>query len=308
MCRSILAACFSMKLDEQRNTPAPPVDFAAHVQVALETAREGIVLLQNDGILPIGPGVRNVLVTGPYVETLAMGLGAAKVIGFDTVTMLDALKAEFGDRVTFVARPTAEELRAADVVLCNVGTCDSEGYDRPFALPDDQEQAVRACVDNNPNTVVIVTSGSGVRMTDWAPRARAVLYAWYGGQIGNVALAEILVGKTNPSGKLPITIEREFSDSPGDGYLPPGESLYVGFRDEEEKTRAVWDLRYEEGVFVGYRWYDEKGRAPLYPFGHGLSYTRFEYAGLEVTPEVVAGGAPVTVSFTVTNTGAVAGD
>ncbi len=308
MCASILAACFSMRLEVPYDPSSIAVDFAAHEQVALQTAREGIVLLKNqDGILPIGKDAGTILLTGPYVEQIAMGGGSAKVKGFNNRTMLDTVTAQFGPRVDFVAEPTDAQLRSAGVVLCNVGTTDSEGWDRPFALPAEQEGLVRRCVALNPCTVVIVTSGSGVRMTDWSEGAAAILYAWYGGQIGNLALAEILAGDSNPSGKLPISIEKEFADSPGCGYLPAGEELYVGFRDEEEKARAVWDLPYKEGVFVGYRWYEQRKIEPLFPFGHGLSFTQFAYTDLAVTPATVAAGGSVTVTFTVTNTGTCAG-
>ena len=139
--------------------------------------------------MPLKPEAKNILLTGPYVEKIAMGGGSAKVLGFNNRTILDALTAEFGDRINHVESPTEDQSKQADVVLCNVGTSDSEGSDRAFALPEEQEQSVRRCVKNNPNTVVIVTSGSGIRMTDWNGQAAAILYAWYGGQIGNVALA-----------------------------------------------------------------------------------------------------------------------
>ena len=113
-------------------------------------------------------------------------------------------------------------------------------------------------MENNPNTVVIVTSGSGIKMTDWNDKARAIIYAWYGGQIGNKALAEIIAGKTNPSGKLPITIEKDFKDSPGYGYIPEGESLYTGWGNGKEKEHPIFDINYTEGIFIGYRWYERK--------------------------------------------------
>ncbi len=119
-------------------------------------------------------------------------------------------------------------------------------------------------------------------MTNWSDNAKAILFAWYGGQSGNKALAEIISGKTNPSGKLPISIEKDFKDSPGYGYIPSGEELYTGWNDKEEKRHEIYDIKYEEGIFVGYRWYENKNIEPLYPFGFGLSYTTFEYSDLEV--------------------------
>jgi beta-glucosidase len=180
---------------------------------------------------------------------------------------------------------------------------DSEGYDRPFELPEDQENRAAECVRNNPNTVVIVNSGSGIRMTDRSSRARAILYAWYGGQTGNQALAEIISGEVNPSGKLPITIEKEFKDSPGYGYMPEGETFYTGWNADGERAHPVYDVRYREGVFVGYRWYEARHIEPLFPFGHGLTYTSFEYSDITLSGDKVTDHGTVLVSFTVKNTG-----
>jgi beta-glucosidase len=309
MAGSILRTYFAMGLGERVKDPSYEARFGDHAQVALQAAREGIVLLKNDwNILPIWSTVKKILLTGNYVEKLAMGGGSATVKGYNNRLMLDELRAEFGERLTYVKDPSIEQLKGADVVLCNVGTDDSEGWDRPFALPEDQEKKVRECVDNNTQTVVIVTSGSGIRMTDWSDKARAILYVWYGGQEGNKALAEILSGKANPSGKLPITIEREFRDSPGYGYIPAGEALYTGWGDRKESDHPVYDIHYSEGIFVGYRWYEHKNIKPSYPFGHGLSYTTFGYNDLLVSGDRFTEKDTLTVSFTVKNLGKVQGE
>jgi beta-glucosidase len=140
-------------------------------------------------------------------------------------------------------------------------------------------------------------------MTDWNDKAGAIIYAWYGGQTGNKALAEIIAGTTNPSGRLPMTIEREFKDSPGHGYLPEGEKLYSGWNDTEEKAHPVYDVHYNEGIFVGYRWYEHKDVQPLYPFGHGLSYTAFDYSGIATSKGKFSEDDVITVSCTVKNAG-----
>jgi beta-glucosidase len=308
MVKSILRTYFAMKLNELKPHPELYDKFPDHEKIALQTSREGIVLLKNDGgILPIKKDVKNILLTGDYVEKIAEGGGAATVKGYDNRVMLDELKKVFGDRLSYVKEPTPEQIKSADVVLCNIGTEDSEGWDRPFNLQQDQEKKVTNCVDNNPNTIVIVSSGSGIRMTDWNDEAKAVIYAWYPGQIGNTALAEIISGKTNPSGKLPITIEKEFKDSPAYGYIPEGEKLYTDWDSKGEKSRKVYDINYKEGIFVGYRWYEHKKIEPLYPFGYGLSYTTFEYSDLKVSPERFNENDEVTVSFNIKNTGNVEG-
>jgi beta-glucosidase len=304
MAKSILRTCFIMKFDNRGKYVFDNTMYENHESVALQTAREGIVLLKNEkNILPLQKEAKTILLTGEYVEKIAMGGGSAAVKGFNNRSMLDELKKEFGNKITYVKNPSFEQIKSADVVLCDIGTEDSEGWDRSFALPEDQEKKVEDCVNNNPNTVVIVTSGSGIRMTDWNDKAGAILYAWYGGQIGNKALSEIIAGKTNPSGKLPITIEKEFKDSPGYGYIPEGETLYQGWDDKEEKAHPVYDIHYNEGIFVGYRWYEKKNIEPLYPFGFGLSYTSFEYSDLAVRMNLFLEQGTVKVSLTVRNVG-----
>jgi beta-glucosidase len=308
MAKSILRTHFAMKLNNRRKDKSTVVNFENHELIALQTAREGIILLKNDNnILPLKKDIKNILLTGDYVEELARGGGSAAVEGYNNRLMLDELRKEFGEKINYIKNPYPDQIKSADIVLCNIGTSDSEGWDRPFALPAEQEKKVLDCVNNNPHTIVIVTSGSGIRMTDWNNKAEAIVYAWYGGQIGNQALAEIISGKTNPSGKLPITIEREFTDSPGYGYLPDNEQLYSGWHGEEEKTHQVYDIIYKEGIFVGYRWYEHQKITPLYPFGHGLSYTTFEYDNLHVSPEIFKAGDTVNVTFTVKNTGPIRG-
>src|SRR5690606_11457837 len=148
-----------------------------------------------------------------------------------------------------------------------------------------------------------VNAGSGIRMTDWYEKAAAIVFCWYNGQNGHIAVAEILSGQVNPSGKLPITLEREFSDGPGADYVPPGETLYYGANVEWDKLKPVYDVHYREGVFVGYRWYEQKQIKPLYAFGFGLSYTHFDYGSLMVRQSRVQAGEPVELSFTLHNDG-----
>lgn len=269
--------------------------------------REGIVLLENrNNILPITKNVKRILLTGSYVKEIIGGEGAAKVEGYNNITMLQAIENEFGSRVRFVKVPTKNEIKLADVILCNIGTKDSEGWDRPFTLPKDQEGKVKFCIENNPNTVVIITRGSGIKMTDWNDKAASILYCWYAGQIGNVAIAEVLSGKINPSGKMPITIEKDFKDFPGYGYTN-GEDLYEGWNGEGEKAHPVYDINYDEGVLIGYRWYEDKDIEPLYPFEHSLSYTSFEYGDVTVSKERFNENDEIEVAVRIKNTGGVAG-
>lgn len=308
MVLSILTTLKAMELFDFEAEPEREVDFPKHEAVALQTAREGTVLLRNEGgILPLKAADGEILVLGDFLEKKALGGGAATVVGYDNVQLLDALSQEFGDAVRFLKGPTDEEIRAAKQIVLSVATLDSEGCDRRFALKADDELWVKRVLNLNTNVVVLVQSGSGIRMTDWYEQAAAIVYCYYNGQNGHTAVAEILSGKTNPSGKLPFTIEREFSDGPGTGYVPDGEVLYNGWNDEWEAARAVYDVEYEEGVFVGYRWYDAKGIEPLYPFGFGLSYAKFEYVDLAVSSDTISAGEGVSVSVSVKNVGLVEG-
>ena len=309
MAKSIIRTCIAMGLYDRPVQDAFFADkFPEHEQTALQTARESIVLLKNQGVLPLPKnGSGPMLLTGLYVENLARGLGSAEVVGYNQVTLLQALRETYGTRLNYVKDPTDEQLKAASVVLLSTGTTDSEGWDKPFALPEAEEKRVARATSLNPHTVVIVNAGGGIRLTAWNEPAAAILYAWYPGQNGNRALAEILSGETNPSGKLPITIEKRFEDSPGYGYLPGGEKLYSGWDEDNNMAHRINNIVYQEGVFVGYRWYESKKIEPLYAFGHGLSYTTFEYKDLRLTPDVLVGDGRVSVEFTVTNTGSVAG-
>ena len=300
MVTSIMTACIAMGFyDRDQKDESFTGRDREHEAVALRAAREGIVLLKNDNrALPL-KGTDNILAFGDYMDSLPYGGGAATVEGYDNLLLGDALKNEFGGRIKVAAEPDDEEIRSADAVILSIGTFDSEGWDKSFYLPADKTEFIKKVCSLNPNTVVVVNTGSGIGMDSWNGLAAAVVYAWYPGQIGNLALAEILSGKTNPSGKLPITIEKRFEDSPAAGYLPEGEELYFDW-PENELEHPVFDIDYKEDIFVGYRWYETKGIEPLYPFGHGLSYSTFTYSGLEVDQ---TGDHRVKVSFTVKNEG-----
>ncbi len=180
--------------------------------------------------------------------------------------------------------------RAANLAVVVVGRFEAEGSDLPdLSLPAEQNQLVADVAAANPNTVVVVNSGSAVTMP-WAGSVRGIIESWYPGQEYGNALASILFGDVNPSGKLPVTFPASLADVPA-------------------HTAAQWPgqngtVQYSEGIDVGYRWYDRHNIAPLFPFGYGLSYTTFRYANLTVGPPAANG---VTVAFDVTNTGTRAG-
>jgi beta-glucosidase len=182
---------------------------------------------------------------------------------------------------------------SADVAVVAVGfdpDTESEGADRTFGLPPGQDELIREIASANKNTVVVITSGGSVDMNTWVDRVPALLEAWYPGQEGGRALADVLLGDVNPSGRLPVTFERRWEDNPvHDSYYPePGTKRIV----------------YKEGIFVGYRGYEHNQTRPLFPFGYGLSYTSFRYANLSVKPLTDDSSGPrYEVSFDVQNTG-----
>jgi len=184
----------------------------------------------------------------------------------------------------------------ADVVIVAVGfdpETESEGGDRTFQLPPGQEQLIQEMGNANKNVAIVITSGGAVDMNSWLDKVPAVLQAWYPGQEGGTALAEILFGQVNPSGRLPVSFERRWEESPThDSYYP-----------QDGTQRIV----YKEGIFVGYRGYEHSGKKPLFPFGFGLSYTNFAYSNLSVTTGTTKGGSNnywwAEVAFEVANTG-----
>ena len=186
--------------------------------------------------------------------------------------------------------------RRADVVVLAVGfdqQTETENWDRTFRLPPGQDDLIKAIVAANPRTIVVANSGGSFDMTDWVDRVPAIVEAWYPGQEGGNALADILFGDVNPSGHLPATFEKRWEDNP----------VFSSYYPDSGTNR----IHYKEGVFVGYRGYESRNVAPRFPFGHGLSYTTFRYANLSIRAKDSSGVRLWTATFDVTNTGTRAG-
>jgi len=182
----------------------------------------------------------------------------------------------------------ARQAEVAVVVVGVDGDIETEGHDRPdFSLPPAQVDLIRAVAAANPRTVVVVNVGSPVDMS-WAEEVPAVVQLWCPGQEGGAALADVLTGRTDASGRLPTTIPLRLEDTPAHGHWPGSEG----------------HAPYSEGVFIGYRHYQSRGLPVRFPFGHGLSYTTFSYGPLTGVPEQLAPGAGFQVAVEVTNTGA----
>ncbi|WP_288969950.1 glycoside hydrolase family 3 C-terminal domain-containing protein [uncultured Microbacterium sp.] len=292
----------------ERPAVAGPLDVDAHHALAREAAGRSIVLLKNDGaLLPLAADQKIAVIGAFATEPRFQGAGSSLINPTRVDNALDELLVVGGENVSYAAGfaveggavaasgRTAEELRAeavgvartADVAVLFLGLPaaeESEGFDRDHIdLPAEQLAVLDAVLEVNPRVVVVLSNG-GVVALPFADRVPAIIESWLLGQAGGGAVADVLYGAVNPSGKLTETVPVRLEDNPSFGNFP-GEFGHV---------------RYGEGLLVGYRWYDAKGLDVTFPFGHGLSYTTFEYTG--ATAEVGADGG-IVVRLDVTNSG-----
>jgi beta-glucosidase len=203
-----------------------------------------------------------------------------------------------GIQVSWASLKAPPNFAKYDAVIIAAGineAYEGEGYDRPFQLPEFQDELIQNLSLVNPRTIVVFHGGGNFDSQKWINQVGGLLEAFYPGQNGGQALAEILFGEVNPSGKLPVTFEKRIEDNPAYATFPKAINTHPD------------SIAYSEGIFVGYRGYEKNGTKPLFPFGFGLSYTTFQYSGIKIEPAVFDGTHPVTVSFTVTNTGRRAG-
>lgn len=288
-----------------------PLKVDAHHRLAREAAGRCAVLLKNNGVLPLERNV-DVAVIGAFAtHPRYQGAGSSRINPTRLDTALNEIRALSEGTVTYspgfaltgdaagtadadraeLQAGAAQQAAAAQVAVVLLGLPDdaeSEGYDRTdIDLPVDQLQLLDAVVAANPNTVVVLSNGAVVAMP-FAAEVPAIVEGWLGGQAGGGAIADVLYGVVNPSGRLTETVPLRLADTPS--YLDfPGEFGHV---------------RYGEGIFVGYRWYDAKDLEVAFPFGHGLSYTAFSYGRAEARVEE---SGDITVRVPITNTGRVAG-
>ena len=289
---------------------------AAHQAVARHVAEEGVVLLKNEGsLLPLDPAkINSIAVIGENAVRLqSHGGDSSGIKTFYEITPLEGIvrRASHQVNVTYsegyrgnggpgLLERAEAAARAADVVVYIGGLNHDSGFDcegsdrRDLQLPYGQDDLIKRIIAANPKTVVVL-EGTMVEMDAWLGKAPALLQAWYPGMEGGNALARVLFGDVNPSGKLPCTFPKRLADSPASAL---GVGAYPG-------TNGM--VTYAEGLLVGYRWFDTKDIEPLFPFGFGLSYTTFEYSNLKFVTGQNSNGPVVTAEFEIINTGSRAG-
>lgn len=293
-CARLLKAVFRA---EENKDPNAVWDEPQHHEFVRELCEKCTVLLKNDDrLLPLSPDCR-IAVFGKFaVEPRFQMDGSALVNPTRWDIPLDELKKHSRCEVTYV-EGREEELtqvqaaaRAARVAVVMVGLpkgIEAEGCDRKnLEIPRAMNELVEAVAQVQPNTVVVLSNGSPVEMP-WKDRVKAIVECFLGGQAMGAALANLLYGAANPSGKLPMTFPKALENTPA----------YLNYPGRGGK------VHYHEGVFVGYRYYDTKQIEPLFPFGHGLSYTEFTYSDLRVSKSALTDADTLTVTLTLTNTG-----
>jgi beta-glucosidase len=293
------------------------IDFAAHAKVAREAAAQGVVLLKNEGALPLAASAKNILVVGGYADAGVMsgggssqvnpvggaatyipsgGTGFMEAAGRQVIvpsSPLRALRQALPNAGVVYENGYAPERAAAlagkaDVVIVFATQWQTEGQDSgSITLANGQDALIAAVAKANPNTIVVLETGNPVTMP-WLSDVKAVVEAWYPGQEGGAAIADVLTGAVNPSGRLPMTFPKSLAQNPRPALPGMG-----------EPEGAPVTVTYVEGANVGYRWLAAKGETALFPFGHGLSYTRFEHG----VPVIAASGKTVTAKVSVANVG-----
>ncbi|TFG00889.1 MAG: glycosyl hydrolase [Promethearchaeota archaeon] len=307
--RPLLRTFFRVGLFEQENpNPQGNIDIPEHQQIAQQIAEEGMVLLKNqNNFLPLNlEKIKKIAILGPNASRVFgkpyYGGSSAVKPPFE-ITPYKGLNQYISGKAEVVSNP-----EDADIVLLVVGLNhgghfllnyllnkegDTEGKDRTsYKLPEEQEQLIHETLKKNPNTIVILIAGSPIDVSDWYDDVPALLNAWYPGMMGGNALARVLFGEVSPSGKLPLTYPKSLEDHPA--HKSP--RRFPGNLDELK-------IYYEEGIYVGYRYFDRNEIEPFFPFGFGLSYTEFEISSIRIDKKDIHNEDQFEVSVDVKNIG-----
>lgn len=301
-----------LKVDSTRR-PETKFSIDDHHELARQAASEAVVLLKNEShLLPIKSGrAKKIAIIGQLAKIPRFeGGGSSQITPTKVDNLYDQLKAIFEVKVELTYAKGYHEkdgsttpklvndavlaARDVDIVIVTVGlpaSFEIEGIDRPqLGLPDGHNELIEAVAKVNPKTVVVLTNGSAVTMP-WLSKVPAVVEGWLSGQAGAAAIADILAGRVNPSGKLSETFPCRIEDTPAYPDFP----------------NRTGNARYGEGIFIGYRWYDKRAIEPLFEFGYGLSYTTFKFSNLKLSHETIFDDDSLTIEVDVKNTGEVAG-
>lgn len=334
--RRVLKLIFRTEMNPER--PFGSLCSDSHYAAARQIGDEGIVLLKNDGkVLPLNPArSKKILVVGENaLKMMTVGGGSSSLKVQREISPLDGIRAAAGNGCEvsyvrgYVGDVTGEyngvttgqnlkdnrseddliaeavrEAKNTDCVIFIGGlnkskNQDCEDSDRAgLGLPYGQDKVIEALADANKNLVVVNISGNAVAMP-WIKKVPAVVQAWFLGSESGNSIADVIFGKVNPSGKLPFTFPARLED-----VAAHATGEYPGVKRAD---KDIWDERYNEGIFVGYRWHDTKKIAPLFAFGHGLSYTTFDFGKVTADRKNISGNDKITFTVPVTNTGDVAG-
>ncbi len=321
MVHRILHSLFASGAVDNPPSPRMVVDPFKGRDDAQHIAEESIVLLKNENsVLPLGPSLKTIAVIGAHADVgILSGGGSAQVDAPGGSAIAPGTPTKWQEPVYFPSSPlrylrehlpnakinfnagtdpssAAAAAKSAEVAIVFVDQFMSEGADRPtLALPNNQDALIEAVAKANPRTVVVLITGNPVSMP-WVASVPTIMEAWYPGIGGGQAIANLLTGAVNPSGKLPITFAKSEADLPHPKVFG---IEYAKLRENDPKQ--FFEVPYKEGARFGYKWFDSEKKEPLFAFGHGLSYTTYTYSGL------TADASARTATFTVKNTGKVAG-
>jgi len=300
--KRLLRVMFLVGLYDAENTlPRGSRNTPEHQAIARKISEEGIVLLKNEkALLPLDINIiKKLAVIGPNANLKLLSRGLYSGHSSDSfppyeITPLEGLKQKCKGKVEIIDTPSKADITIIFAGLNHDRGMDSEWEDKSvFELPSEQIELINKTVKENPKTIVVLINGSPIAMEDWIDNIPSVIEAWYGGMEAGKAIANVLFGDTNPSGKLTITFPKRLSDSPAHvskRTFPGADKVY-----------------YDEGIFVGYRHFDTKDIEPLFPFGFGLSYTTFSYESLIIEKKKIRDDDVIKVSFDVTNSGKIEG-
>jgi beta-glucosidase len=305
--------------------PADPTPRSIRYTASYQAAQAGKYLLiagasGEDGFTILVDGKQvldQVRAEGSVPRYASMDLAAGQTVSVQADYLPRAAGSRFGIGFAYepdlVSADAMQFAKIADAVVVAVGfnaATEGEGHDRTFTLPWGQDALVDAMVAANSHTIVTLTGGGAMDTRRWIDKVPALLHTWYPGQEGGTAIAEVLFGKHDPEGRLPVSFDRSWEESPSQPYYygaPGGDTtLHTIGENGKPLDYTIAHIKYGDRLMVGYRYWTTTGKHPLFPFGFGLSYTAFSFANLQA-PATAASGSTVPVSFDVTNKGSVAG-